>query len=138
MYYCYRRADGQYAGSGISEIQTDAHGSTPIHAVLSDDEDAPLPYWDGSAWGTTPTEHAPPTPQVVTPLQGLRAIAHFGLAETYTAWVATLDPITDFEALAFVSRADVWRYDDPLLNAALVLFGVADQKDALFRYAVTQ
>jgi hypothetical protein len=65
------------------------------------------------------------------------AIAEAGLAAQFLAWKAALDPVADFVALAFLESAQEWHYDDPLLNAALVTLGVAEQKDALFTLAAT-
>lgn len=72
---------------------------------------------------------------VVTALQGLRAIQAAGLVTAFLAWKTSLDPVTDFEALAFLEKAQTWRSDDPILNAAMTALGIADQKDALFALA---
>ncbi len=76
-------------------------------------------------------------PRSVSRLQGMLAIAEAGLAAQFLAWKAALDPVADFVALAFLESAQEWHYDDPLLNAALVTLGVAEQKDALFTLAAT-
>lgn len=76
-------------------------------------------------------------PRSVLKLQGMLAIAEVGLSEAFLTWKAGLDPVADFAALAFLESAQEWHYDDPLLNAALVTLGVAEQKDALFTLAAT-
>ena len=73
----------------------------------------------------------------VTALQGMRAIQAAGLVAEFLAWKNSLDPVDDFEALAFLEKAQTWRADDPTLNAALLALGIADQKDALFALAAT-
>ncbi len=94
--------------------------------------------WDGSELTIRPEyEQTLPVPQSVTALQGMRAIARAGLTEAFIAWKAGLDSVADFEAIAFLEKAQTWQYDDETLNAALVLLGATEQKDALFRLAAT-
>lgn len=75
--------------------------------------------------------------QSVSALQGMRAIAAAGLAQAFLTWKASLDPLRDFEAIAFLDKAQSWRADNPILNTALETLGVADQKDALFELAAS-
>lgn len=77
----------------------------------------------------------PWVPKTVTALQGMRAIKAAGLVPAFLAWKGALDPVTDFEITAFLEKAQNWVYDDPILNAALVSLGVANQKAALFTLA---
>ena len=74
----------------------------------------------------------PEVPQSVRALQGMRAIKAAGLVNVFVAWKAALDPIVDFEIIAFLDKAENWQYDDPILDSALDNFGVSEQKDALF------
>ena len=79
----------------------------------------------------------PEVPQSVTALQGMRAVKAAGLVDQFVAWKAGLDPVADFEIIAFLDKAENWQYDDPILNDALNAFGVAEQKDDLFLLAAT-
>lgn len=85
----------------------------------------------------TPEELQARVPRAVTALQGLRAIHAAGLAPAFLEWKAGLDPIADFEALAFVDKAQTWVYDDPTLVAALAALGLTAQRDTLFTLAAT-
>jgi hypothetical protein len=85
----------------------------------------------------TTEEIAERTPKSVTALQGLRAIHAAGLVPAFLAWKATLDPVDDFEAIAFLEKAQTWVYDDPVLNAALAQLNMTTQKAALFTLAST-
>jgi len=76
-------------------------------------------------------------PQAVTALQGMLAIQAAGLTTDFLAWKNALDPVADFAVLAFLERAQTWRYDDPILSAALVALGIESQKNALFTLAAT-
>jgi hypothetical protein len=67
----------------------------------------------------------------------MRAIAAAGLAQAFLTWKASLDPLHDFEAIAFLDKAQSWRADNPILITALETLGVADQKDALFELAAS-
>jgi hypothetical protein len=71
-------------------------------------------------------------PKSVSKLQGMLAIAEVGLAAEFLAWKASLDPVADFAALAFLEGAQTWEYDNELLNAALAALGIEAQKDTLF------
>lgn len=76
----------------------------------------------------------PPVPQQVTALQGLLAIDAAGLSDAYEAWAAS--PDRTFAQKAFISRAQVWRRDDPVLQAAATAFGLTDENiDQLFATA---
>jgi hypothetical protein len=74
-------------------------------------------------------------PKSVTALQGMRAIQAAGLVSAFLAWKITLDPVTDFETLAFLEKAQTWVYDDPILNEALEQLNITEQKNALFTLA---
>lgn len=76
-------------------------------------------------------------PKSVTSLQGMRAIKAVGLVPAFLAWKDALDPVDDFEAIAFLDKAQNWVYDDPVLNTALEQLGMSGQKAALFTLAST-
>jgi hypothetical protein len=67
----------------------------------------------------------------------MRAIKHAGLVQKFIDWKATLDPITDFEIIAFLEKAENWNYDDPIIDEALTSFGEIGRKDELFITAAT-
>lgn len=79
----------------------------------------------------------PVVPQSVKALQGMRAIKHAGLAQKFVDWKATLDPIVDFEVIAFLEKAENWNHDDPIVDEALTSFGELGRKDELFVLAST-
>lgn len=85
----------------------------------------------------TPEELQDRIPKVVSALQGMLAIKEAGLVPAFLAWKATLDPVIDFETLAFLEKAQTWVYDELILNEALVALGIESQKDALFTLANT-
>ena len=119
-----------------SIIRLADHSSIPLDPRNRD-------YQDYLAWvaeGNTPLPvdpPPPPPPPSVTALQGMRAIAATGLVAAFLEWKAGLDPVTDFETIAFLDKAQTWVYDDPILNAALIALGIEAQKDALFTLAGT-
>ena len=76
-------------------------------------------------------------PKVITALQGMLAIKAAGLVSGFLYWKSTLDPVDDFETISFLEKAQNWTYDDPILNSALVILGIEDQKAALFTLAST-
>lgn len=93
------------------------------HAAIGD-------AWDGEAF-TAPPATPTPVPQAVTPLQGLLAIDLAGLSVAYEAWAS--DPARTFSERAFIQKAQTWRRDDPLLQAATDALGMTPaQLDALF------
>ncbi len=65
------------------------------------------------------------------------AIEAAGLVPAFLAWKATLDPVTDFAALAFLDKAQTWEYNNHIIDTALDQLGVTAQKDALFTLAST-
>lgn len=76
-------------------------------------------------------------PTSVSALQGMLAISRSGLVPAFMAWKATLDPVADFEVIAFLDKAETWEYDNPILDGALTALKVIDQKPALFILAGT-
>ncbi len=74
-------------------------------------------------------------PKSVTALQGMRAIKAAGLVPAFLAWKNALDPVEDFEVIAFLDKAQTWVYDDPVLNTALEQLTLSGQKAALFSLA---
>lgn len=86
--------------------------------------------WDGESF-TAPVPPAPAVPQSISPLQGLLALDAAGLADDYERWAGA--PERTFAERAFINRAQVWRRDDPLLQAAIAALGMtAAQGDQLF------
>jgi hypothetical protein len=79
----------------------------------------------------------PIVPQSVKALQGMRAIKHAGLIPLFVPWKAALDPIADFEIIAFLEKAENWNYNDPIIDEALTSFGEIERKDELFLLAAT-
>ena len=121
-----------------------ADGPAPLGYTawqLAEDAQGPH-YWrepagtpEAIAAAIAEAENQPPTS--VSALQGLRAVKAAGLVEAFLGWRAGLDPIADFEALAFVEKAQTWNYDDPTLNSALAAVGATQRKAELFRLAAT-
>ena len=96
--------------------------------TTDDFPDAPKP--DTPEWKPPPPEPAPK----VTALQGMLAIDQAGLADAYEAWAN--DPSRTFAEKAFITRAQTWQRDDPILAAAAEALGLDDaQVDALFEAA---
>ena len=79
----------------------------------------------------------PQVPQRVTALQGMLSVKAAGLVEAFITWKAALDPINDFEVIAFLEKAEYWDYNNPILDTALAALGAIEQKDALFINAAT-
>jgi hypothetical protein len=50
IWYCYRKDNGEFAGSGTPYIDNDEHGSTEIPCV---DYYGLLPIFDGENWTIT-------------------------------------------------------------------------------------
>lgn len=103
-----------------------------------------LPRMDNTQWtqtwavrDLTPAELFDRIPKSVSALQGMRAIQAAGLVQAFLAWKSSLDPVADFEAMAFLDKAQNWVYDDPIIDDALTRLGVAEQKAALFTLAAT-
>lgn len=86
---------------------------------------------------------APPDPREsmsCSKLQAKLALARLGLAQAFTDFRAALalDPVANFEALAFIDDAQTWRRLDQTFNAAADAMGKTEaEKDAFFTLAVT-
>jgi len=82
---------------------------------------------------------APPettVPQEVSPLQAMLALDQAGMSAAYEAWSTA--PARTFAERAFINRAQVWRRDDPLMQAAATALGISpEQLDQLFALAAT-
>lgn len=77
-------------------------------------------------------------PEAVSALQGMLAINAAGMAAGFNAWLAALDPIDDFAAIAFFQKAATWRRDNTYLNQGAMALGLTDaQIDGLFTLAAT-
>jgi len=76
-------------------------------------------------------------PRSVTALQGMRALHHAGLAQAFLTLKSTMDPLKDFEALAFLDKAQTWEWDNEVLNNAINNLGLSEQKAELFILAST-
>ena len=101
----------------------------------------PEEYAPGQWRETWVIEDATPTnnvPQRITALQGMLAIKAAGLVEAFITWKAGLDPIKDFEVIAFLDKAEYWDYNNPIIDTALAALGAAEQKDALFISAASK
>lgn len=66
----------------------------------------------------------------VTPLQGMRAINQFGMAAAFQAWISSLDPVTDFETLAYFQKASRWERDNEFLIAGATALGLTSAQIA--------
>lgn len=134
-------ADALLAEFGVYPVRpTSRPEYDPATQTLSE----ALPSYENGAWvqtwavrDLTAEELQARVPRSITPLQGMRAIKVAGLISGFYAWKNALDPVDDFEAIAFLEKAQTWDYDDPTLNAALEALGVMAQKDALFTLAAT-
>jgi hypothetical protein len=74
----------------------------------------------------------------VTALQGMQALRVAGKAEAFVTWRNTLDPVDDFEIIAFLDKARRWERNNPILQAAATALGFTDaQVDNLFVLAAT-
>lgn len=74
----------------------------------------------------------------VTSLQGMLAIKQAGLVEPFQAWLNSLDPITDFETIAYFQRSALWHQDNPILLSGAQAMGLtADKLNQLFTLAKT-
>ena len=82
---------------------------------------------------------APPettVPQEVSPLQAMLALDKAGMSAAYEAW--STDRARTFAERAFITRAQAWRRDDPLMQAAATALGISpEQLDQLFALAAT-
>jgi hypothetical protein len=77
-----------------------------------------------------------PVPQSVSPLQAMLALDKAGMSAAYEAW--STDRARTFAERAFITRAQVWRRDDPLMQAAATALGISpEQLDQLFVLAAT-
>ena len=72
----------------------------------------------------------------ITSLQAMLAINQFGKAASFNNWLATLDPITDFEMLSYFTKSTIWHRDHPVLITSAASLGLTDhQVDNLFELA---
>lgn len=77
----------------------------------------------------------PSIPSEVTALQGMLAIDQSGLSAAFESWAN--DPLRTFAERAFISKALVWKRNDPVLIAGAQAMGITDQLDQLFILAST-
>lgn len=78
----------------------------------------------------------PAVPQLITALQGLLSIDHFGMSSAYEAWAN--DPARTFAQRAFINKAQTWNRNDLTLNAAAESLGLtSEQVDSMFILAAT-
>jgi hypothetical protein len=74
----------------------------------------------------------------ITALQGMMAINQLGMTGAFLSWKAGLDPMADFETLAFIEKALHWSPEHPAILAAAVAFGMTlEQKAGFFALAKT-
>lgn len=64
-------------------------------------------------------------PESVTPLQGLLILDQLGLSDQYTQW--SNDPARTFIEKAFIEKAQSWRFDNPVLDSAIKVFGLTEE-----------
>ena len=94
--------------------------------------------YEPGKWRETWTIEAAPVPEEVTALQGMRAINAGGLVAGFLAWKATLNPVDEFETLAFFEKSQTWRRDNPYLIQGATALGLTDEQlDQLFYLAAT-
>jgi hypothetical protein len=74
----------------------------------------------------------------ITALQGLQAIHAAGLTAAFVTWKNTLDPVTNFEIVAFLDKAGHWERNSSILQAAAAALGLTNKQiDDLFILAAT-
>ena len=74
-----------------------------------------------------------------TDLQGELALIQFGLYDQYAAAIETAKPALSPEQLAFLNKANVWKYRDPVLQMLASSIGIdQDQLVVLFETAKTK
>ena len=75
----------------------------------------------------------------VSALQGMLALNTIpGAVVKFLAWESALDPITDFEVLAFFEKSPRWKRTNVYLVQAATALGLSDEQlDSLFALAVT-
>ena len=72
----------------------------------------------------------------ITPLQGLLALNAAGLTGAFVAWKSSLDPITDFDIIAYLDKASRWERDHEMFNKAATALGLTSEHvDMLFEQA---
>jgi hypothetical protein len=112
--------------------------------VLTPDNHATYQYpIDGWYWFDTLNEAlsgmiSPPDVPTVTALQGMLSIKQAGLTAAFVTWKSGLDPVDDFETIAFFEKAQTWRRDNPYLIQGATALGLTEtQLDELFILAAT-
>lgn len=82
----------------------------------------------------------PPVEKVtsISSLQGKLALSHFGLAEAFVTWQRSLDPIADFEVIAYLDEATTWRIDSQMVSLATSVMGITkEQTEMMFAFGAT-
>lgn len=101
------------------------------------------PQWDGTQWIEVPISEAERNAYLdsleCTDLQGELALIQFGLYDQYVAAIETAKPALSPEQLAFLNKANVWKYRDPVLQMLASSIGIdQDQLVVLFETAKTK
>ena len=114
-----------------SQKQAESYGPGEIY------KDSDTEYrWYAPGEIVRPEPPANPVPQEVTVLQAMKALDAAGISAAYEAWAN--DPARTFLEKAFITRAQAWRRDDPVLASGAEALGLtAEQLDDLFRLADT-
>lgn len=116
--------------------------ASEVHApdyTLTADNHAEHQYpVDGWYWSDTLDDAlvwmiSPPDVPTVTALQGMLSIKQAGLTAAFVAWKSGLDPVDDFEMIAFFEKAQAWKRDNPYLIQGATALGLTEtQLDELF------
>jgi hypothetical protein len=118
----------------IATSLADAMALYPGWELYKDSETEIRCYAPGEIVRAAPPETN--VPQEVSPLQAMLALDKAGMSAAYEAWAT--DPARTFAERAFINRAQVWRRDDPLMQAAATALGISpEQLDQLFALAAT-
>jgi hypothetical protein len=129
-------ADVTHVGYAIIEPTARPEPGESEVVIAGDPEECAPGQWR-ETWTVQP-KSPEPVPEEVTALQGLRAIKQAGLVASFLTWKSDLDPIEDFDMLAFFEKAPTWRRDNPYLIQGATALGLTDaQLDNLFALAAT-
>ena len=120
----YVTAGGAYISTFVGE-HTPPDGGIPVASAPEDSRQV----WDfkNGGWGRIPAT----VPHAVDALSGLLALEDAGLSAAYKEWATS--PERSFADESFISKAVVWRRDDPTIQAAADALGLtSEQVDELF------